>query len=876
MAIAGPAAASRTPALRAAITELADGVTVTADAPTNSLVIQATKDGFNTLSQVIQQLDIPRPQVLVEALIMEVDVTDNETLGFNGLARIFRGNTSYAVGSLTGTGRGAVVGSFPTAPTTTTTPGGDGEDDATTTTTTAVDGFTGSASEVIGDLAGTALGGLVAAASRNTLAFDPVTGAIAGGSLIQGLINATADLGGTNILSAPHILTVDNEEAEIKVGNNIPIVTSRVESAAGQDTGLATSQNIERQDIGITLRVTPQISEGDNLRLQIFQEITNVNEGLSAVTGDPQEVGVALSNRTIQNTVVVGDNETVVIGGLISDNYSDTESKVPWIGDIPILGWAFKTVTKRATKENLLVFLTPRIVRNEQQLAAATIRKREEFWDTSEGALRLTKKEKEAAKTRRQEAINAGIPLSTYRGRNPVRGRLVEHRDRYPVDQMLEIERREEAREQEVNAARAEIDAMRFGILAATFGDEGAAASTLQQLIDAGYDGSMVAEATAPARCSTRSTSGPSRIASRPKPRPRCFARPSSLRPPSRWRATSDPSPPHGRARVTAVDERLGLREVLLRTTPLTLEQLEEAVRTQRDRGGRLTDHLLSLGFLTEDQVLTAVGTQLGLDVRPSLTADDVDLSLIEKLPIAFAKSHGLLIPISQAGRRTPCRTSRSRTRSTRRRTRRPAPAVRRRRGRDRARQRAGGSSSRPSTRSTTAAPTHSITDIVEDAARRLRSRSRARSAAEPQDLLDVRRRGADHPPRGLAAPAGRQGARERHPHRAVREGDPRPLPGRQHALRAGEPRCRRRCCRRIVVAHQDPGGLDIAEKRVAPGRPDPAEDRRPRLRRAPVDGAGRAWRTPRDALAAPHHRDARPRDASGSRRRTSSTSGRS
>ena len=226
----------------------------------------------------------------------------------------------------------------------------------------------GSGSDVLAGLSETLLGGIVAAASRNTLDISrgiaedgAPAGQIIGGSLIQGIITASADLGGTNILSAPHILTMDNEEAEIKVGANIPIVTSRVESAAGVDTGssLATSQNIERQDIGITLRVTPQISEGDTLRLTIFQEITAVNTALSAVTGDPQEVGVALSNRTIQNVVVVKDGETVVIGGLISDDYEDSESKVPWLGDIPILGWLFKTTTRSVAKQNLLVFLTP-------------------------------------------------------------------------------------------------------------------------------------------------------------------------------------------------------------------------------------------------------------------------------------------------------------------------------------------------------------------------------------------------------------------------------------------------------------------------------------------------------------------------------------
>jgi general secretion pathway protein D len=486
---AGGQAQATPQALRAAITELAEGVTVTADPPTNSLVIQASREGYDTVAGVIAALDMPRPQVLVEALVMEVDVSDSQALGFNGLARIFRGNTSYAVGSLTNlNASSALLGSFP----------GFGQDDG--------DGENGDGGGIIdsdlarlagtasGILSGSAVANLVAAGARNTLTFDD-DGNPTGGSLIQGIITASANMGGTNILSAPHILTMDNEEAEIRVGANIPIVTSRVQSAAGIETAtgnLATSQNIERQDIGITLRVTPQISEGDNLRLRIFQEITDVNLALSAVTGNPQEVGVSLSSRTVENTVVVSDSETVVIGGLISDKYEDNESKVPWLGDIPILGWAFKSTNRSSTKTNLLIFLTPNIIRTEAELAYETIRKREEFWENSEGALDLTTKEKKAQEKRRVEAQAAGLDLEPYKGRNPVRGRLLEHGKRYPVERMREIEE-QRRREREGGTLDPTASAgSRYGVLAATFRDEGAAAATLQELMDAGFDGTLV------------------------------------------------------------------------------------------------------------------------------------------------------------------------------------------------------------------------------------------------------------------------------------------------------------------------------------------------------------------------------------------------
>ena len=478
---AGTAAAQ--PAMRAAITELAEGATVTADAPTNSLVIQASREGFGTLSEVIAKLDIPRPQVLVEALLMEVDVSAGRDLGFTGLARIQRGQTGYALGSLTGVG--GDTGLFREQGPVITDPDPEVEGDEET-----------SVGDIVGALTDTALASLVAGAAVDTRTFDSVTGALTGGSLISGLITASATTAGTNILSAPHILTSDNEEAEIKVGANIPIVTSRVQSASGITTAgdrLATSQNIERQDIGITLRVTPQISEGDTVRLEIFQEITDISEALSRQTGPPQEVGVSLSNRQVENTVVVSDGETVVIGGLISDRYQDTVTKVPWLGDIPGLGWLFKSTSKSLTKENLLIFLTPHIVRTAADLERETIRKRAEFWDQSDEALELSEKEKREHQKRRQEAEAAGIEFVPADSRNPVRTQLEAHAKKYPVERMREIEQAEEAEADAKRRAAEEAEtAPRFGVLAATFRNESAATDSLQQLIDAGFDGTLV------------------------------------------------------------------------------------------------------------------------------------------------------------------------------------------------------------------------------------------------------------------------------------------------------------------------------------------------------------------------------------------------
>ncbi len=437
-------------ALRAAVSALAGGVSVTADPPTNSLVIQASKEGYETILSVIEKLDVERPQVLVEALIMEVDVTDSEDLGFNGIYRLVTDDLQLTVETLTDAATRGVIS-----------------------------GMTG-------------LGPLGA------LIEDPGTDFLGGfrtsnqqGSSIEGLIRAAAGLSGINIISAPHILTSDNEEAEIRIGDNIPIISSRVQSAAGQEVGLSTSVNVERQDIGVTLRVTPQITEGDSLRLDIFQELTAVNPSLSFITGSPEQVGVALSNRRIENTVVVSDKDTVVVGGLISDRYEDSVSKIPWLGDIPVLGWAFKTTTRSLQKVNLLVFLTPHIVRAPTDLEYETIRKREEFRGKTLEQLSLSNAEREEEARRLAQAEAQGLPYKPARSRNAVRTEMLKHNARYPVERMAEIEK---LRAEERAERRSQEDRKQpyYVVQVPVAGDEMSATSLLMELIDAGYDGTLV------------------------------------------------------------------------------------------------------------------------------------------------------------------------------------------------------------------------------------------------------------------------------------------------------------------------------------------------------------------------------------------------
>jgi general secretion pathway protein D len=446
------------PAIRSAVTGLVGDISITADPATNSLIIQASQEGFNTLKAVIEQLDVERPQVLVEALIMEVDVSDGTDLGFSGLLRTINGDSDFLIRSAT---------------------------DAASAAAQASTGGVGAALP---------LAPLLGRFFRNTLEFDDGTdNPPTGGSLIDAIIRLSATDGGTNILSAPHILTSDNEQAEIRVGDNIPIISSRVQQPTGADAGLSTSVNVERQDVGVTLRVTPQITEGDSLRLEIFQEISAINESLDV--GNPEDVGVPLSLRKVENTVVVKDGETVVVGGLVADDYQDTTTKVPWLGDIPVLGWAFKTKERTLRKVNLLVFLTPHIVRTPLDLEHETIRKREEFRDQTPDELDVDQATLDQEEQRYAAATETGLPYLPEKQRAPVVTRVVGHSARYPVERMAEIERMRGEEQARIEAEKAaEARPPQYFLQAAIFGDADAAAALLTDLIDSGHDGTLIAQ----------------------------------------------------------------------------------------------------------------------------------------------------------------------------------------------------------------------------------------------------------------------------------------------------------------------------------------------------------------------------------------------
>jgi general secretion pathway protein D len=189
---------------------------------------------------------------------------------------------------------------------------------------------------------------------------------------VGALLHALQTDGDVNVLSTPNILTMDNQKAEIMVGQNVPFITGQTQNAV---TGSGTLFNtVTRQDVGIKLTITPQIASSDNVRLEVNQEISDVIA--STLTN---QAGPTTSKRSASTAVVVKDRQTMVIGGLIRDNVTSSTSKVPFLGDIPILGWLFKSKTTTIDKTNLMIFITPYIINNESDAGELARQKNEEM-----------------------------------------------------------------------------------------------------------------------------------------------------------------------------------------------------------------------------------------------------------------------------------------------------------------------------------------------------------------------------------------------------------------------------------------------------------------------------------------------------------------
>ena len=312
--------------------------TIEADEGTNSLIITADTGEMAALESVIQRLDIRRVQVLVEAIIVELVVTDGQELGLQWLFVNDNGSYGSNIDNISDAERFAGAIRPP-------------DDDDTSS---------GDNDFSVSDLAG-ALAGTPGLSLGWGTVDDDLTMTV--------ILNALKEQTNTNILSTPSLLTLDNQEAYITVGENVPFVTgSFTNTGSGGDGAQNPFQTIERENVGVTLRVTPHINEGDAVVLDIEQEV-------SALTLNPIASDIITRERKIQTKVLSEDGQIVVLGGLIEDDVQDSTQKVPILGDIPILGRLFRSDGVSVTKRNLLVFIRPTIIRDRAQMAGASAEK---------------------------------------------------------------------------------------------------------------------------------------------------------------------------------------------------------------------------------------------------------------------------------------------------------------------------------------------------------------------------------------------------------------------------------------------------------------------------------------------------------------------
>ncbi len=305
---------------------LSKEISIKADPETNALVVTATQSDFAILEQVIRKLDVRRLQVYVEALIAEVDAQTTQEIG-----------VQFGIGDGVRADRRGVVGSTN-----------------------------------LGTNAGTNLAEVLAnpLAAGAGLSFGYVDGIITlpDGTEVYNLNALAKALEGqsdANVLSTPNILTMDNEEAEIVVGQNVPFITGSF-SQISQGTAVENPfQTIQRRDVGLTLRIKPQITEGSAIKMEIFQEVSNV-----ALRGEARDI--VTNTRSLSTTIVAENNQMVVLGGLIQDDLSNNVQKVPLLGDVPILGQLFRYKNRTRKKTNLLVFLRPQVIRGPKDMDEPT------------------------------------------------------------------------------------------------------------------------------------------------------------------------------------------------------------------------------------------------------------------------------------------------------------------------------------------------------------------------------------------------------------------------------------------------------------------------------------------------------------------------
>lgn len=297
--------------------EITGPISITAENNINALIIRALPQDYDVVKDVIKKLDIRRRQVFVEGAIVEVSLTRLKELGFE--FRFLNDFDTETVGGVGGSNFGT-IGQATIGP------------------------------EGLANISGLAVGVV-----KGTFTFR-------GEEFLNigALLKALESESGVDIISTPQLLTTDNQEAEIVVGENVPLITNKTVTTGGN-----VQTSVERQDVGVRLKLTPHIAEGDFVSLDIYQEISSVSESAAF---DPNQVGPLINKRFAQTSVVVKDGETIVIAGLIKDNTTTIVQKVPFLGDVPLLGYLFRYKKDQKDKTNLLIFITPRIVKEASVL----------------------------------------------------------------------------------------------------------------------------------------------------------------------------------------------------------------------------------------------------------------------------------------------------------------------------------------------------------------------------------------------------------------------------------------------------------------------------------------------------------------------------
>ena len=285
-------------------------LSIVADSGTNSIIISAQPEMMLSLSSLIHQLDIRRAQVLIEAIIVEVSQDDG--IGLNAQFASSYGGTSF---SDNGVSTADLASAYISA---------DEDDDYD------------DLSDALSDISGSIFG--------------------FGDSDWAFIIQAVSTSSTANILSTPSITTLDNEEASFVVGDEVPVITGSSSSSSSSET----FSTVEREDVGIKLKVTPQINKGDTVKLNIEQEVSSVQGSTS--------VDIIFATRSLKTTVLAKSGATIVLGGLIAEEVSESVEKVPWLGDLPLIGWLFRSTISSTDKSNLMVFMRATILRDDESM----------------------------------------------------------------------------------------------------------------------------------------------------------------------------------------------------------------------------------------------------------------------------------------------------------------------------------------------------------------------------------------------------------------------------------------------------------------------------------------------------------------------------